>query len=147
MFVRRVAGQHPTHVSGALAAEVLTVGLAAVLAAVLTIRPDEASSDVLIGLLAFAMGLRSANVRHLGVRDMTTTVLTMTLTSLASDSRVAGGTGDGSPRKAAAVIAMLAGALAGALLVKSSLALPLAVAAGLALLTWLLYRSTAHRVQ
>ena len=45
-----------------------------------------------IALLAFAMGVRNAAVRHFGVADMTTTVLTMTLTGLASDSSLAGGT-------------------------------------------------------
>ena len=44
-----------------------------------------------IALLAFAVGVRNAAVRRLGVRDMTTTVLTTTLTGLASDSWLAGG--------------------------------------------------------
>src|SRR5262245_39583074 len=38
-----------------------------------------------------AMGLRSATIRRLGIADLTTTVLTMTLTGLAADSSVAGG--------------------------------------------------------
>jgi hypothetical protein len=40
---------------------------------------------------------------------------------------------------------MLTGALAGALLLKTSLVLPLGVAAGLALLTWLVYVPAARR--
>jgi hypothetical protein len=45
----------------------------------------------------------------------------------------------------AAVVAMLAGAVAGALLLRESLLLPLATAAGLALVTWLVYVPAARR--
>ena len=44
-----------------------------------------------IALLAVGMGTRNAAVRHIGVPDMSTTVLTTTLTGLASGSRLAGG--------------------------------------------------------
>ena len=44
-----------------------------------------------IALLAFGVGTRNAAVRRLGVRDMSTTVLTTTLTGLASESWLAGG--------------------------------------------------------
>lgn len=43
-----------------------------------------------IALLALAMGLHNASVRKLAVPDMTTTVLTLTLTGLAADSSLAG---------------------------------------------------------
>jgi uncharacterized membrane protein YoaK (UPF0700 family) len=46
-----------------------------------------------IVLTAVAMGLRNAVVRKLGVPDLTTTVLTLTITGLAADSRLAGGGG------------------------------------------------------
>jgi hypothetical protein len=45
----------------------------------------------LIILTAVAMGLHTATVRHLAVPDLTTTVLTMTLTGLAADAALAGG--------------------------------------------------------
>ena len=106
---------------------------------------QEYTGDLVIALLALAMGFRNATVRRLGVPDLTTTVLTMTLTGLAADSPVAGGSGKGSVRRVAAVLAMLAGALAGALLLKSSLALPLFIAAALALLSWLVYVPAARR--
>ncbi len=70
-----------------------------------------------IALLAFAMGVRNAAVRHFGVADMTTTVLTMTLTGLASDSSLAGGTNPHSGRRVASALCMFGGALAGAVLV------------------------------
>jgi uncharacterized membrane protein YoaK (UPF0700 family) len=63
----------------------------------------------------------------------------MTLTGLAADSRVAGGSGQGSVRRIAAVLAMLAGAVTGALLVKGSLVAPLSIAAALAFVVALAY--------
>ena len=54
--------------------------------------------------------------------DLTTTVLTLTLTGLASDAASGGGFTRVSLRRLAAVAAMLIGALAGALLLHQSLA-------------------------
>jgi uncharacterized membrane protein YoaK (UPF0700 family) len=101
---------------------------------------------VLIVVMAFAMGVRNATVRRIGVPDLTTTVLTMTLTGLAAESPPAGSSGRGSLRRVAAVLAMLAGALSGALLLKTSLYAPLVVAAGLALATWVVYVPAAVRL-
>jgi uncharacterized membrane protein YoaK (UPF0700 family) len=46
---------------------------------------------ITIGFVAIAMGFRNATIRQLKVNDLTTTVLTMTLTGLFPDSRFAGG--------------------------------------------------------
>ena len=45
----------------------------------------------LLALTASAMGVRNATVRRLAVPDLTTTVLTLTLTGLGADSSLAGG--------------------------------------------------------
>jgi uncharacterized membrane protein YoaK (UPF0700 family) len=142
----RLEDQHTSHFAGALGIEMLLIGLAAIIAIVVDVHPDRLSGDVVIALLALAMGTRNATVRGLGVPDLTTTVLTMTLTGLAAESSLAGGTGRGSARRVAAVAAMLFGALAGALLLKTSLVLPLALAAALAFATWLLYVPAARRL-
>jgi uncharacterized membrane protein YoaK (UPF0700 family) len=76
---------------------------------------------------ALAMGLRNAMIRKVGVADLTTTVLTMTLTGLAADSALVGGDNVRWGRRCAAVLAMLGGATAGALLLRVSVALPLSV--------------------
>ncbi len=70
-----------------------------------------------IALLAFAVGLRNAAVRRLRVPDMTTTVLTTTLTGLASDSSLAGGTNPNASNRITSVVSQFGGALVGALLV------------------------------
>ena len=71
----------------------------------------------LIVLLAIAMGVQNSAARKLAVPDLTTTVLTMTITGFAADSSVAGGQGSKAGRRSLAVAAMLAGAVAGAVLV------------------------------
>ncbi|MEU1402353.1 YoaK family protein [Streptomyces sp. NPDC005728] len=113
-----------------LAAEALLVGASA---AVAFAWPDTNGTRYsLIALTAFAMGLRNATVRKLGVPDLTTTVLTMTLTALASESRLGDATGHRSPRRTASVIAMAAGAAVGAWLVlHHGLGIPLLIAAAL----------------
>jgi peptidoglycan/LPS O-acetylase OafA/YrhL len=80
------------------------------------------------------MGIRNSTVRKLAVPDLTTTVLTMTLTGLAADSPPAGSPAVRPLRRVAAVVAMLLGALVGASLIDHALALPLAAAALLSLL-------------
>jgi uncharacterized membrane protein YoaK (UPF0700 family) len=89
-----------------------------------------------IAILAFAMGIRNAVIRRLAVPDMTTTVLTQTLTGLAADSFLAGGPNTRAGRRIAAVVAMAAGAAAGAwLYLHHGAALPLAISAGAAAVT------------
>jgi uncharacterized membrane protein YoaK (UPF0700 family) len=145
VIVKRTAKRHPRLVASALVIEVVLLGAATILGAVANVRPGDAAAYVMIVLLAFAMGVRNAAVRRIGVPDLTTTVLTMTLTALASESPLAGRSGAGSVRRMAAVFAMLIGAVSGALLLKTSLYLPLLVAAALALVTWLVYVPAAVR--
>jgi len=145
VLARRMADSHTRNLAWALGIEASLIAVAAVLAATIDIRPDAVSGDALIALLALAMGVRNATIRRIAVPDLTTTVLTMTLTGLAAESPFFGGTGKGSTRRTAAVLGMLAGALSGALLLKTSLLLPLAAAAALALATLFLYIPAARR--
>jgi uncharacterized membrane protein YoaK (UPF0700 family) len=132
-----------THLSRAMLIEVGLIGLATLVAIVFEVKPDHFSGDLIIGMLAFAMGLRNATVRRLRIADLSTTVLTMTLTGLAADSHLAGGEGRGNWRRSAAVWSMLVGAVIGALLLKADLALVLLAAAALALVTWLVFMPAA----
>jgi uncharacterized membrane protein YoaK (UPF0700 family) len=106
---------------------------AALIAATAIANPDgQAVRYSLIALLALAMGLQNATARRLAVADLTTTVLTLTLTGLAADSTLAGGKNPRPGRRLAATVAMLLGAAVGAYLVLnvgiySALALTLAL--------------------
>ena len=80
-----------------------------------------------IVLTAVAMGLRNATVRRLAIPDLTTTVLTLTLTGVAADSSFGGGNNPRLGRRVVSVFLMFAGAVIGALLMRHGLALPLAL--------------------
>jgi uncharacterized membrane protein YoaK (UPF0700 family) len=91
---------------------------AALVVAVVAHHPYAAGARYpMILLLALAMGLQNATARALGVPDATTTVLTMTLTGLAADSRLPTGSNPRVLRRVVSVVAMLVGAFAGGLLV------------------------------
>jgi uncharacterized membrane protein YoaK (UPF0700 family) len=145
VLAARMADHHPRHLACALAIEASLIAAAAVVGAAVDVRPNTFSGETMIALLALAMGVRNATVRRIAVPDLTTTVLTTTLTGLAADTRLFGGTGKGSTRRTAAVLAMLIGALAGALLLKTSLVLPLVVAVALTVVTLLLYLPAARQ--
>lgn len=143
----RIAAARPAggwRVPRSALAEVALVAVATLLALVVEIRPQHFSGNLVVAMLAFALGLRNAAVRSAHVADLTTTVVTMTLTALAADSPLAGGDGAGSARRTAAIVAMALGALAGALLLKIDLAAALACAALLAVLSWFAFRAVAH---
>jgi uncharacterized membrane protein YoaK (UPF0700 family) len=146
VFVRQLGKRHPVLVARALSVEMMLIGIAALLMAAATVRAGNGAGYAVIALLALAMGSRNAVVRRIAVPDLSTTVLTMTLTALAGESSLAGGSGAGTVRRLAAVSSMLAGAVAGALLLKASHSVPVAVAAGLALATWLIYVPAAIRL-
>jgi uncharacterized membrane protein YoaK (UPF0700 family) len=147
MLASRLSDRRPSHLAAALAIEVGLLAAAAVLAAVLDVDAGAFSGDLVIALLALGMGVRNATVRTFAVPDLTTTVLTMTITGLAAGLQPFGGSGAGTLRRGAAVLAMGLGALAGALLLKTDLVLPLVIAAVLAALAWMLYVPLARRAR
>jgi uncharacterized membrane protein YoaK (UPF0700 family) len=113
-----------------MATALAPVLLAVLLAAIFGQPVSQDARYALIVPLAIAMGIQNATARRLAVPDLTTTVLTLTLTGIAADSRLAGGTGGHPARRLIAVTAMFTGALVGALLVINvDLVLPLSIAA------------------
>lgn len=70
----------------------------------------------LIAILGIAMGLQNATARALAVPDLTTTVLTLTITGIAADTQT-GSRSSHLGRRLMPILAMLLGAVAGALLV------------------------------
>jgi uncharacterized membrane protein YoaK (UPF0700 family) len=105
------------------------------------------SRYALIILLALAMGVQNATARLLAVPDFTTTVLTLTLTGIAADSQLDGGSGANTARRLLSVTAMLLGATIGALLLlEVALVAPLALAAAiLAIVCLVAHRASADR--
>ncbi|MGZ4318802.1 MAG: YoaK family protein [Gaiellaceae bacterium] len=129
--------------SAALAVQLAVVAVAALVAALEGDPVDRTVRFVLIALLALAMGIQNATVRRLAVPELTTTVLTMTLTGIGADSTVGGGTGSKLGRRSLAVAAMLLGAFVGAVLaLHVDTAAALAAAAGVLAVT----AFAAHRL-
>ena len=109
------------------------VGLAlAVAAAGLSIIGADTTPELrasMAAILALAMGAQAATARHVAVKDITTVVVTSTLTGLAADSRLGAGRKQGAARRSAAVAFIILGAVAGALLSQAHVGLAVAAAA------------------
>jgi uncharacterized membrane protein YoaK (UPF0700 family) len=128
----RLGTQRGRHLAAAATVGLVALVVALVIAAAAGRHPGDGARDAIIVALAVAMGIQNATARKLAVPDLTTTVLTVTLTGVAADSRAAGGSGGHPARRLIAVGAMFAGALVGALLVVHvALWPPLAIAAAL----------------
>jgi uncharacterized membrane protein YoaK (UPF0700 family) len=115
--------------AAATTVQAVFLAIAVVLAIVTSNPPHSVFRYALIVVLAMAMGGQNTAVRKLAVPDLTTTVLTMTVTGIGADSALGGGQGSKSGRRLIAVAAMCIGAFIGALLVLHvRIVLPLAIA-------------------
>ncbi|MFF2328489.1 MULTISPECIES: YoaK family protein [unclassified Streptomyces] len=93
-----------------------TCALAALIVALVSGHPfDGGARFALISLLGLGLGVQNAVSRALAVPDLTTTVLTLTITGILSDSRFAGGGGSKAGRRVLSAAAMVTGAFVGAL--------------------------------
>ncbi|MDN4173186.1 YoaK family protein [Nocardioides sp. SOB77] len=101
-------------------------GLAGLLA-VAGNHPEQSVMVTTTTLAAAAMGMQAAVARHIAVKDVTTVVVTSTITGLAADSWFGAGRPGSTARRVLAVVLILLGATAGAA------ALQLHLGAGLAL--------------
>jgi uncharacterized membrane protein YoaK (UPF0700 family) len=114
------------------------------LAGVLFVAGDAPSHPVAVTVTtvaALAMGVQAATARHIAVKDVTTVVVTSTITGLAADSRFGAEKAEGTGRRLAAVLLILAGATAGAGLLQVHIGVPmllagLLIAAAAALGAW-----------
>ena len=123
------AGARWSHRMTVLFTTVSVVVLA--VAATVTVVGDDLSTAPAVSIttvLGAAMGIQAATARFIGAKDVTTVVVTSTITGLAADSALGSGRGAGeSRRRAAAILLILAGAATGAALLRWN------IGAGLAL--------------
>ncbi|WP_129767533.1 YoaK family protein [Streptomyces sp. L-9-10] len=106
----------------AFACQAAGLTLTALLLATGVLRAEGRITLVVIALLAGCSGLQNATVRLLAPRDLMTTVLTQTLTGLSAESVLGAGIGRKPHRKIGSVLTMFAGAAVGALLLQTTLA-------------------------
>ncbi|MBB5159115.1 YoaK family protein [Saccharopolyspora phatthalungensis] len=115
--------------------------------AVSPVTPHTAPAFVLTALLAAGMGLQASVARHIGVKDVTTVVVTSTITGLAADSWIARRARQPWFRRASAIVLIGAGASLGAVLVHfavwAGVALPAILTLLVAVTPWI--RSVTHR--
>jgi len=116
------------------------IGLVGVLfgvgAVVFAVGSVHEGSGVAYGMtvgLAAAMGLQAAVARRIAVKDVTTVVVTSTITGLAADSRLGAGLEQPWMRRTGAVVLIGSGAAVGALLLNVSPWLSVAVPGALAI--------------
>ncbi|WP_299051898.1 YoaK family protein [uncultured Nocardioides sp.] len=108
---------------------------------------DDPAYGVTVGTttaLGAAMGLQAATARAVGVKDVTTVVVTSTITGLFADAGRSGSWRDAG-RRSTAVVLMLLGALVGALLLLVHAAAGLALAAAVTLVVAVLGLWPARR--
>jgi uncharacterized membrane protein YoaK (UPF0700 family) len=127
----------------ATAVQTVLVAVTVAAAAVTDGRVTTGVQYTLIVFLGLGMGLQNAVARRLGVPDLTTTVLTLTLTGLAADSTPAGGEAPRPGRRILSVLAMFLGAFVGAQLVLHG---HLVLTLSLALLLLAVTSVTTHRL-
>jgi uncharacterized membrane protein YoaK (UPF0700 family) len=125
----RIGAHRGRHLRSAAACAAPLLLIAFVVAAIAGQPVSSGARYALLVPMGLAMGLQNATARRLAVPDLTTTVLTLTLTGIAADSRLAGGPGGRPARRVLAVAAIFLGALLGALfVVHVDLFIPLALA-------------------
>jgi len=123
-------GQHRARLhSSAAAIQAVFLAAAVILAILAGTVVTGGYRYALIVALGASMGIQNAAARKIAVPDLTTTVLTLTITGIAADSALAGGAGSKAGRRLVAVATMLIGALVGAaLVIHSQLYYPLVIA-------------------
>ena len=112
-----------------LALEVVLLALVAVLALLIDVTPDHISAYCLIVLLSLTMGLRNSAVRGSAGPNLATTVLNLALTTVTPGALPGPANQADLRERAAAIVAILLGAITGALLVESRLAVAIALGA------------------
>jgi len=113
-----------------LIAQAVLLGAAAAVAGSTGGNPGGTTRDAVVGISAAAMGGQNAVARRMGVKELTTTVMTGTLVGLISN---VGESGVAQTRQTIGILALVAGAAIGAVLVRAyDATAPLAVAAAIA---------------
>jgi uncharacterized membrane protein YoaK (UPF0700 family) len=141
----RIGSRHGRHRgrlhSSAAVIQSLFLATSVILAALSGSPVTDGFRYALIVALGTAMGIQNAAARKIAVPDLTTTVLTLTITGIAADSAIAGGPGSKAGGRLIAVATMLAGALIGAVLVRHA---PICYPLAIALITIVLGAGASH---
>lgn len=131
LFSRLLGGTPRRWLGTALGCQAAGLTSTAVLLGTGVLRTDGRLLLIVVALLGLSAGFQNSTVRRLAPTDLTTSVLTQTITGLAADHRFGAGTGAKVPRRVGSVVAMLAGAGCGALFLEVTVAGVVALAAAI----------------
>ena len=115
----------------AIAVNVVVLTVVAILLLTRHVDGGSALGVVIAGSIATVMGGQAAVARALAVADMTTVVVTSTLTAYAGETLFTPGFGWLRHRRFWAIFAIFAGALFGALMMRAHVSVPVFLAAGI----------------
>ena len=131
---RRPTGPAPGSRGSSLAA--ITLSLEVVMLVTLSILAGAGVLDYrdntklfLIAGLAVTFGIQNSTARQFGIQELSTTVLTTTISGIGFDSRLAGGSGDREKLRYSVVFTMCAGATIGATMTRFTVAPVIGLAA------------------
>jgi uncharacterized membrane protein YoaK (UPF0700 family) len=113
----------------ALSLEVAMLVTLALLAGTGVIDYRDNTKLFLIAGLAVTFGIQNSTARQFGIQELSTTVLTTTISGLGFDSRLAGGTGEREKLRFSVVLTLCAGAAVGATMTRVTVAPVIALAA------------------
>ncbi|WP_461475390.1 YoaK family protein [Microbacterium sp. HJ5] len=125
----RTAGAGWSGRTSALLCTVTVILLACALTTLLLADPAQPVALGITGGLGAAMGVQAAAARHLGVKDVTTVVVTSTMTGLAAESWLGSRVQQPWVRRFLAIILILLGAAVGAIVIRAGLALGILISA------------------
>lgn len=130
-LARRLDSQVHRWLGITLSLEVVMLVTLSILAGTGVLDYHDHTKLFLIAGLAVAFGIQNSTARQFGIQELSTTVLTTTISGLGFDSRLAGGTGDREKLRYGVVLTILAGATLGATLTRFVVAPVIALAAAL----------------
>lgn len=128
-LARHIHGEVRRWVAATLALEVVLLSTLSILAGAGVLDYQDNRKLILISGLAVAFGIQNSTARQFGIQELSTTVLTTTISGLGFDSRLAGGTGDRGRLRFSVVLSLFLGAAVGASLTRVTVAPVIALAA------------------
>jgi uncharacterized membrane protein YoaK (UPF0700 family) len=128
-LARHLGGNVRRWLAVALATEVVLLLTLSVLAGTGVLDYHDNRKLILIAGLAVTFGIQNSTARQFGVQELSTTVLTTTISGLGFDSKLAGGTGERGKLRSGVVLALFAGAAVGATMTRFFTAPVIALAA------------------
>lgn len=108
--------------------ELALVAIATALAFATNAGSTGMGRDVVVGLVACAMGLQNGLIRKHGIADVATNMMTVTFTGLISELKVVGGDNHHWARRTSSIVLFFLGAISGAFLTRFGAGWPLLAA-------------------